>query len=475
MNDFTECDQFQNGSRKWQICRGEAGIPLSKCNKYRSHWGLSEIFNEGTSEKFRDDVVFVSHGVSKDQGDSRYIYGAGTELIKAIDLLGAEKCEDCIALAMSMDNWGIAGCRNRIEDIVDDIMPRAVLFAHAKHPWLKWVPSRIKDLMVRKSVVKMVVRAINTAEKVILTGERLKSRPVAFRVNRSQSKGCGCGKKRRVAKRNPRPSVSENVSNLILDTTWGAAGGVDNMQTKVRTIPFQGTPTRNLLYHVYPLGDKWKWNIDQILARIDIFNGRRIVAIAVDETTASADDVRKYFGGAVHEYMVYENNRNRGEMVSFIPLLAQLQSTDTNQITFRAHAKGVAQKTKKAPHIMDWTEMLYATNLDDLSLVEDQLTEFAMTGACRKWDQFKKSQRLPTYSGTFYWFRNCYVYSRKWRDVPMMRWGCEAWPGRMFSPSETACTFWDNTGSMYSTEYWESQIKPAYEEWKRAHSNHANR
>ena len=46
-------------------------------------------------------------------------------------------------------------------------------------------------------------------------------------------------------------------------------------------------------------------------------------------------------------------------------------------------------------------------------MVREHLESSAMTGACRKWNMFKKDKRDPAYSGSFYWFRNCFVFSRE--------------------------------------------------------------
>lgn len=273
-------------------------------------------------------------------------------------------------------------------------------------------------------------------------------------------------------------NVSKDVSNLISSTAVGQPTYKLGVHRTVERIPFIGEPTRNLIYHIYPkkCGDVWRWNLDQLLKYIDIFNGRRIVAIAVDGSSESAETIEDYLAGKVIEFMVYRNNSNAGEMVSFLPLLAQVESNDTQQITFRAHAKGVirqCKERKKAELVRNWTEMLYRTSLTTTEKVAQHLESAAMTGSCRKFNQFDKKSRKPTYSGSFYWFRNCFVFSREWYRVDGPRWGCESWPGKMFKPEETRCLFNDNTGSMYSPEYWRDKVGPAYDAWR--HTNHTDR
>jgi hypothetical protein len=62
-----ECDSFEEGSRNWLICRGEAGIAKHKVNFYRKIWGMIPLF---ASENRREAVVndgpheVVFHGQS---------------------------------------------------------------------------------------------------------------------------------------------------------------------------------------------------------------------------------------------------------------------------------------------------------------------------------------------------------------------------------------------------------------------------
>ncbi|KKN40963.1 hypothetical protein LCGC14_0727950 [marine sediment metagenome] len=278
--------------------------------------------------------------------------------------------------------------------------------------------------------------------------------------------------KRRTARAKQAAYRPGDKSNLLESTAIGEPTWTKGTHPKVERIPFTGEPVRNLIYHVYPLrgSDVWRWNVDMILQRISLFNGRRVVAIAVGDETESAEVVKDRFGSEVVEYMVFRNNKQAGEMSSFVPLLAQVESDDPNQVTFRAHAKCVVRcQREKSPHFLDWAEMLYRTSLEDWLLVRQHLEAAAMTGSCRKFGQFAKRQKKgkPTYHGTFYWFRNCFVYSRDWQVVDTPRWGCESWPAKMFTKEETRCICLDNAGNMCSTAYWKSTVKPAYDKWLR--------
>ena len=65
-------------------------------------------------------------------------------------------------------------------------------------------------------------------------------------------------------------------------------------------LPPLGLATRrNLIYHVWPKsGSNWQWNVEQILARIDLFNGKRIIAIVEGEHSDPAAAVMELPGRA---------------------------------------------------------------------------------------------------------------------------------------------------------------------------------
>jgi hypothetical protein len=63
-------------------------------------------------------LLFV--GVDRPLGD-----GPGTELHHDLASRGMPACQTCRRLAHDMNAWGVEGCRERFDDIVADILPRA--------------------------------------------------------------------------------------------------------------------------------------------------------------------------------------------------------------------------------------------------------------------------------------------------------------------------------------------------------------
>lgn len=249
----------------------------------------------------------------------------------------------------------------------------------------------------------------------------------------------------------------------------------------VRPLPFTGPVVRHLLYHIYPFDDVvWKWNLDELARRLDLFNGRRIVSIVTDHQSDSADDVRRYLGDSF-EYIESKNSTSAGEHVSFVKLLSRLESTDVNECVFYAHAKGVTRRKKVRPPygmwpaIQQWASAAYETCLDYWPLVREQLQQYAMSGSFQ-WREnvlHRPHYHGHHYSGTFWWFRSAHVYSRCWDRVEQGFYAAESWPGYQFKQDDVGNLFTMQSGAnLYRAEYWDKVLSPALADWRRRHSEY---
>lgn len=64
--------------------------------------------------------------------------GPGTELLDILkEMPGMRSCQLCYTLARRMNLWGPAECRNRLDCIVDDMLPRALHWWHAQENWMR--------------------------------------------------------------------------------------------------------------------------------------------------------------------------------------------------------------------------------------------------------------------------------------------------------------------------------------------------
>lgn len=239
--------------------------------------------------------------------------------------------------------------------------------------------------------------------------------------------------------------------------------------TPVDPRPFTGPIRRNLLYHVYPDTANravWQRNVENIVRRIDLFNGHRAVGIVTARHLDPPGMVIDAFQGHVTDFIISKNLKKRREVVTFVPLLEKVESRDPNEVTFYAHAKGVTHRDGDWTTVHRWGQAMYDTCLDYWPLVEQQLATKAMTGSFKRYGQFRtRGNWCWHYSGTFYWFRNCHVYERNWRYVDKKFFGNESWPGLMFKPEDTACLFFDNAGELYKMHEWNTTVQPELEKW----------
>jgi hypothetical protein len=235
--------------------------------------------------------------------------------------------------------------------------------------------------------------------------------------------------------------------------------------------PFTATPRRHLLYHLWPVrGSTWRWNVEELLQRIDLFNGRRIVAIASDHRCEDVATVRAAFAGHGLEFIEVANEAC-GESATFPHLLERIAGEGCDDVSFYAHAKGVKYEPAFPPAVKRWAEVQYAACLDHWPAVHEQLDRFAMTGILRRLGRFENHGRLGDwhYSGTFFWFRHDALLARRWQDVPQFYGGVEAWPGTLFSRHEAGCLLLDNLRDLpYHERFWARHGDPAFARWKQS-------
>lgn len=172
-----ECEQFPVGSRRRKLCDGTADLPEGKINAWRERNGLRPLTEFPDVPRHR--VVRHPGNVPIRQGTARggancgcsvkrspRPSGPGTELVLLLHAAGVPTCQQCIEAAKRMDDWGVTGCRERFDEIVDEIMPRARKWVAENKPWInKLLPGCVKDIEIRRRVGNYVTQAIDNAEK----------------------------------------------------------------------------------------------------------------------------------------------------------------------------------------------------------------------------------------------------------------------------------------------------------------------
>jgi hypothetical protein len=202
------------------------------------------------------------------------------------------------------------------------------------------------------------------------------------------------------------------------------------------------TMTRNLLFHCYPIrGTLWPWHVDRLREYRHVWNGRRIVILALDDRTAPEAELRDKLSPLEAEILVRRNNPALAETAYFLEGLGMLESRRSDEATFYAHAKGVTKNDFFREPVRRWTELLYRANLLFPGVIDRRLERFGTVG-CLRWTH------LPTdmpfrggwcWAGTFFWVRHDALFGRDWRRIDNKVYGVEDYPGWQFSTTESSC------------------------------------
>ena len=208
---------------------------------------------------------------------------------------------------------------------------------------------------------------------------------------------------------------------------------------------------RNLIYHIWPTSlskSCWMWAVDKLSEYIHVFNGKIVVAIAIENSdlesykTDSKEEVVERFlsedtmmGSRVKElgleieFFCVKNYGHLRECTSFYKLLNKIESLDENEITFYCHAKGVRwQRAKFRRSEEVWTAYMLETNLSDIERVEDALSIKGCFGCILAYEEHRDSYEGESYfpkragnnapgwfyDGTFFWFNNKKLFSKNW-------------------------------------------------------------
>lgn len=261
--------------------------------------------------------------------------------------------------------------------------------------------------------------------------------------------------------------IEEWASDVLSPYTWKHEWGPKYLVKKLQPVTHL-----NLIYHVYASksNDIWKANLDQLRRRWATFNGRKIVAIASDDTTVNPDEVLNLIGpphSFVHDpsltILHFRNDPILREVSTFLHLLQEVKSTDPREATFYAHTKGNTTEDSKEG-AMYWRNAMYHYLLDYPKKIKKLLTEHPCVGAC-KWNYTAFTPTVyPTrlkhgtwmYAGTFFWFRHdCVFTDPRWTFIPDDRYGAESWISGLI-PSDRAATVyqpWEPDGVIHGGPY----------------------
>lgn len=244
---------------------------------------------------------------------------------------------------------------------------------------------------------------------------------------------------------------------------------------------FTGPVRRNLMMYIYPIAqfEVWRWNIEQIRRRLDLFNGKRIVSVMTDATTNSVEEVQAAFcGERIDAWVVGYNDPYRWEMQGLPRMMDYIHSCDPNEITFYCHAKGVqgpehiSGPTFHEQPRVKWATAMYGACLDDMPFVEKQLETHTLAGAFKRRMVHGEGPYRSSwhFAGTFYWFRNARLFALpNWHHFDHQWYGAETYPGQLVGWGQAAGLFCDHPPQLYIQEAWTGQVDAMWDQWKQEH------
>ena len=85
-------------------------------------------------------------------------------MLEIFSTAGVPHCQACIDSAAQMDAWGVQGCRERLPEIIEDILPRAREWMAGNQPWAhRLTPDCVEDAALRVGIRVKVIQAIKAA------------------------------------------------------------------------------------------------------------------------------------------------------------------------------------------------------------------------------------------------------------------------------------------------------------------------
>lgn len=193
---------------------------------------------------------------------------------------------------------------------------------------------------------------------------------------------------------------------------------------------------KNLVYYCYfensEVNEFANYNIKLLNRYLHIFDGQKIVKIAVDDLSKDNNHLVSLFPNC--EIEIVQNNKETRESEYFISSLKEIK--DKNSITFFAHNKGSKSGNPGNNVIKDWLLSMYFFNLEETYLndIETNLNNnktfsgiMRITTACPPWVESDWH-----YSGTFFWFNTQKLFNIDgWDNFEKGRFSVESYPGKI--------------------------------------------
>jgi len=228
----------------------------------------------------------------------------------------------------------------------------------------------------------------------------------------------------------------------------------------IAIVPRSGMPNadscpvlKNLIYHVYAHAgnEEWRHNVMRLARSWHLFTGLKIVGIVTDAETVDPEKVKSAFPADPSiEWLVQPNDPERGETVTFLPAARRLESFNSLEATFYAHAKGVSPRFQQMdPDVLRcvrrWRDFMYRFCLEEVEdLLDDVLRRYTAAGCLRSFRIGRPQPGRPPWSwefaGTFWWLNHAQFFSHPDSlTIGATRHGLEKHLGEFVAPEDACC------------------------------------
>ena len=462
--DATVTNRHLLTEAEFQIARGvAAGVSRKDVLNARRHWRESGIPLPPLESRSASGRVTDKSGRSNTGLRSERVGTALKSRMDGVLSITSGKGCGCTQLADEMDIWGINGCNENRQYIVDRLVSSREALANAVAcsesaaqsalAVLKGLPIAQHEIIVGAEMLAFLNSSSESLQKAALAAgaEWLLNAAIEDVRNQKQQD------LREMRLRHMSPPPRREYTGWKSDA--------DGPRPKLG--PFESM-IRHFTYHVWPTHrhEGWKWNLEEVARRWALFNGVRVLAIAHDSETVSPDTVLEFAGSLRLEFdhvLIRPNDSKRREGATWVPMLQLLhpETAGPDEVVFSAHAKGVRHTEENRTR--DWTDLMYRLCLDEWPNVEEQLRSTIVTGAFKRFGQFGMQDGYNwDYSGTFFWWRLQELGRRDWRSIHHQFFGTESWPGRHCSSEEAGCLFLNDCKDLYNVDYWTNTVWPAW-------------
>ena len=229
----------------------------------------------------------------------------------------------------------------------------------------------------------------------------------------------------------------------------------DQCHPEIARLPQLSGPS-NLLWYVWPRrATRAVWQAQQqwISRAARLFDGKKVCVISVDDSTdADGVDLRIW-----DEVVQIPNDPVQREVPGWRRLMHSVSREPG--ITVWLHAKGVGRGNPQT-HLRHWWELAYETLLD-VETVRQSLNRHVLAGVFLR-NAYARNLGVPWhFSGSFYAFRNDWVFKRDWQlrgPIDPGGWYAEAWPALIAPRDLTTCLRFEGCPNLYHAGNWRQQL-----------------